>query len=137
MFKKNIFIIFPVLGFLLLTGCGGVPEEGIYIGTIGKKNEVVLTVNRDESIKLEGYWREPLLGRHEQGSLKGENMDAMVFEGPAIKKFKLRILYEEDQNGLIIRAIQSRTYGPGARYLSTEEEGVFSPPPRLSRISTQ
>ena len=34
-------------------------------------------------------------------------MDAMVFEGPVSKKFKLRILYEEDQNGLIIRAIQS------------------------------
>ena len=64
-----------------------------------------------------------------QGPIKGEDMGALVFEGPASKKFKLRILYQEQGNELIIRAIQSRTYGPGARYISTEEKSVFTPSP--------
>jgi hypothetical protein len=92
---------------------------------------VEIRVTPDDEVILDGYWQEPLKGGHQKGTLKGEDMDALVFEGPASKKFKLRILYQEEENELIIRAIQSRNYGPGARYVSTEEESVFDPPPRL------
>ena len=47
--------------------------------------------------------------------LRGKDMDALVFEGPESKKFKLRFLYEKDEDSLIIRAIHSRTYGPGSQ----------------------
>ena len=59
-------------------------------------------------------------------------MKALVFEGPEDKKFKLRILYEKEGEDWVVYAVQSRTYGPGARYVSTEEDSVFSPRPRLS-----
>ena len=94
-----------------------------------------IRVSPDGEIKLSGYWKEELTGSHERGTLKGKDMDALVFEGPADKKFKLRFLYEEDGNDLVIRAVQSRTYGPGARYVSTEEDSVFDPPPRLALSS--
>ena len=81
-----------------------------------------------------GTGRNPSRASIKEEVLKGEDMDALVFEGPASKKFKLRILYHEEENELIIRAIQSRNYGPGARYVSTEEESVFDPPPRLLKL---
>jgi len=125
-----------LLALCWLAGCAGGPEEGTYTGAIGKKDQIVLTINPDGSARLEGYWQESLTGTHERGSLKGQNMDALVFEGPESKKFKLRILYVEDDNGLIIHAIHSRNYGPGARYVPTEKDGVFSPPPRLTKFSS-
>ena len=125
-----------LLALCWLAGCAGGPEEGTYTGAIGKKDQIVLTINPDGSARLEGYWQESLTGTHERGSLKGQNMDALVFEGPESKKFKLRFLYEEDDNGLIIQAIHSRNYGPGARYVPTEKDGVFSPPPRLTKVSS-
>ena len=96
-----------------------------------------MRVDKSGEISLDGYWQQTLRGRHERGSLKGEDLDALVFEGPKEKNFKLRILYEEDSSGLIIRAIQSRTYGPGARYVPTEKDGVFDPPPHLDRVGGQ
>ena len=122
--------LLSLIYLLGICGCGG-PDEGIYTGKIGKKRKVEIRVTPDDEVILDGYWQEPLKGEHQRGSLKGEDMDALVFEGPASKKFKLRILYQEEENELIIRAIQSRNYGPGARYVSTEEESVFDPPPRL------
>ena len=120
--------------WIYATGCSG-PEEGLYSGKIGNKRRVEIRVSPDGEIKLSGYWKEELTGSHERGTLKGKDMDALVFEGPADKKFKLRFLYEEDGNDLVIRAVQSRTYGPGARYVSTEEDSVFDPPPRLALSS--
>jgi hypothetical protein len=118
---------------IALNGCGG-PDEGIYTGVIGSKKNIRLFVDSDGIIELEGYWRENLIGRHEKGSLKGKNMDALVFEGPKEKNFKLRFLYEEEGREMVIRAIQSRTYGPGSRYVPTENDSVFDPPPRLSLL---
>ena len=116
---------------IIMNGCGG-PDEGIYSGVIGSKKNIRLFVGSDGIIELEGYWRENLVGRHEKGSLKGKNMEALVFEGPKEKNFKLRFLYEKDGKEMVIRAIQSRTYGPGSRYVPTEKDSVFDPPPRLS-----
>ena len=135
MCKPFTYLILAVILFFCATGCSG-PEEGLYSGKIGNKRRVEIRVSTDE-IKLSGYWQEELTGRHEHGTLKGEDMDALVFEGPANKKFKLRFLYEEDGNDLVIQAVQSRTYGPGARYLSTEEDSVFDPPPRLTLFAGQ
>jgi len=118
---------------IIMTGCGG-PDEGIYSGVIGSKKNIRLFVGSDGIIELEGYWRENLIGRHEKGSLKGKNMDALVFEGPKEKNFKLRFLYEKEGGDMIIRAIQSRTYGPGSRYVPTEKDSVFDTPPRLSLL---
>ena len=84
-------------------------------------------------IVLNGYWQRPLSGSYERGTFHGKDMKALVFEGPEDKKFKLRILYEEEGDDWVVYAVQSRTYGPGARYVSTEEDSVFSPPPRLSQ----
>jgi len=127
----SFLLVFCLFGFL---GCAG-PEEGIYIGKIGNKKEVTIRIKTDGLVELEGYWKQPLQGGHERGSLRGNDMDALVFEGPESKKFKLRFLYEKDEDSLIIRAIHSRTYGPGARYISTEEESALNPAPRLSRLS--
>ena len=127
----SFLLVFCLFGFL---GCAG-PEEGIYIGKIGNKKEVTIRIKTDGLVELEGYWKQPLQGGHDQGSLRGKDMDALVFEGPESKKFKLRFLYEKDEDSLIIRAIHSRTYGPGARYISTEEESALNPAPRLSRLS--
>lgn len=113
-------------------GCGG-PDDGIYQGKIGNKQNVIIRVESDGTILLDGYWKETLSGKHERGSLQGEDMDALVFEGPAKKKFKLRILYQTEGDDMIIRTIQSRIFGPGARYVPTESDAVFSPPPRLNR----
>lgn len=122
----------PVLLLLCALGCAG-PDEGVYTGEIGNKKKVKVGVEPDGVVHLDGYWQERLSGVHEKGSLQGKDMDALVFEGPASKKFKLRMLYQEEGDALIIRAIQSRTYGPGARYLPTEKDSVFDPPPRLIR----
>jgi hypothetical protein len=130
MCKSFTYLVLGTILYICATGCSG-PEEGLYSGKIGNKRRVEIRVSPDE-IKLSGYWQEELTGRHEHGTLKGEDMDALVFEGPANKKFKLRFLYEEDGNDLVIRAVQSRTYGPGARYVSTEKDSVFDPPPRLT-----
>ena len=127
----SFLLVFCLLGFL---GCAE-PEEGVYTGKIGKKEEVTIRIKTEGLVELEGYWKQPLQGGHVQGSLKGKDMDALVFEGPESKKFKLRFLYEKDEDSLIIRAIHSRTYGPGARYISTEEESALNPAPRLSRLS--
>ena len=127
----SFLLVFCLFGFL---GCSG-PEEGVYIGKIGNKKEVTIRIKTDGLVELEGYWKQPLQGGHDQGSLRGKDMDALVFEGPESKKFKLRFLYEKDEDSLIIRAIHSRTYGPGARYISTEEESALNPAPRLSRLS--
>lgn len=124
------FIFFAIIAGLL--GCGG-PDAGTYEGKIGGKKQVIIRVNEDGSVVLEGYWQESLKGSHERGTLKGEDMDALVFEGPQNKKFKLRMLYQKEADDLIILAIQSRTYGPGSRYVTTEKDSVFDPPPRLSR----
>jgi len=129
LFSPNLFFLTFLFG---LSGCAG-PEEGYYSGTIGSKKNVTIEVSHEGEMTLDGYWKESLHGRHETGSLKGETMDALVFEGPESKKFKLRLLYQEDGSDLLIRAIHSRTYGPGARYVPTEKKGVFEPPPRLSR----
>ena len=126
-------LVLSVIFLWAISGCGG-PDEGIYTGKIGKKRKVEIRVSPDDEVVLDGYWQEPLKGEHQRGTLKGEDMDAFVFEGPASKKFKLRILYQEEENELIIRAIQSRNYGPGTRYVSTEEDSVFDPPPRLLRL---
>ena len=127
----SFLLVFCLFGCL---GCSG-PEEGVYTGKIGNKKEVTIRINTDGLVELEGYWKQPLQGGHERGSLRGKDMDALVFEGPESKKFKLRFLYEKDEDSLIIRAIHSRTYGPGARYISTEEESALNPAPRLSRLS--
>ena len=124
-------LVFCLFGFL---GCSG-PEEGVYTGKIGNKKEVTIRVLSDGLVELEGYWKDTLQGRHDRGSLKGKDMNALVFEGPADKRFKLRFLYEEDAESLIIRAIHSRTYGPGARYIPTEEDSALNPAPRLSRLN--
>jgi hypothetical protein len=118
-----------VVVFILL-GCGA-PDLGIYSGTIGSK-QVTVEVKPDRVIVLNGYWQRPLTGSYERGTFQGKDMKALVFEGPEDKKFKLRILYEEEEEDWVVYAVQSRTYGPGARYVSTEEDSVFSPPPRLS-----
>ena len=131
MSKPASFLAIWSILLIALTGCGG-PDEGIYSGVIGSKKNIRLFVGSDGIIELEGYWRENLIGRHEKGSLKGKNMDALVFEGPKEKNFKLRFLYEKDGKEMVIRAIQSRTYGPGSRYVPTEKDSVFDPPPRLS-----
>jgi hypothetical protein len=136
MCKAFISILLGAILYICATGCSG-PEEGLYSGKIGNKRRVEIRVSSDGEIKLAGYWQEELIGRHERGTLKGEDMDALVFEGPANKKFKLRFLYEEDGNDLVIQAVQSRTYGPGARYVSTEEDSVFDPPPRLTLFASQ
>ena len=86
----------------------------------------------DGKIVLNGYWQRPLSGSYERGTFRGKDTKALVFEGPEDKKFKLRILYDEEGGDWVVYAVQSRTYGPGARYVSTEEDSVFSPPPRLS-----
>jgi hypothetical protein len=125
---------FSIVTALLSLGCSG-PEEGLYTGKIGNKHKVEVRVSPDGGATLNGYWKEELTGSHERGTLKGKDMDALVFEGPASKKFKLRFLYEEDANDLVIRAIQSRNFGPGARYTQTEEDSVFDPPPRLTLLS--
>ena len=127
----SFLLVFCLFGCL---GCSG-PEEGVYTGKIGNKKEVIIRIKTDGLVELEGYWKQPLQGGHERGSLRGKDMDALVFEGPESKKFKLRFLYEKDEDSLIIRAIHSRTYGPGARYISTEEESALNPAPRLSRLS--
>ena len=129
-------LILGAVLYICATSCSG-PEEGVYNGKIGNKSRVEIRVSPDGEIKLSGYWQEELTGSHERGTLKGKDIDALVFEGPADKKFKLRLLYEEDGNDLIIRAVQSRTYGPGARYVSTEEDAVFDPPPRLTLFAGQ
>jgi hypothetical protein len=134
MSKPFTSLILGVILYICATGCSG-PEEGLYSGKIGNKRRVEISVSPDGEIKLSGYWQEELTGTHEHGTLKGEDMDALVFEGPADKKFKLRFLYEEDGNDMVIRAVQSRTFGPGARYVSTEEDSVFDPPPRLALSS--
>jgi hypothetical protein len=134
MSKPALFLaIWSVFLVVVTGGCGG-PDEGIYTGVIGSKKNIRLFVGSDGIIELEGYWRENLVGRHEKGSLKGKNMDALVFEGPKEKNFKLRFLYEEKGREMVIRAIQSRTYGPGSRYVPTEKDSVFDPPPRLSLL---
>jgi len=127
----SFLLAFCLLGCL---GCSG-PEEGVYTGKIGNKKEVIIRIKTDGLVELEGYWKQPLQGGHERGSLRGKDMDALVFEGPESKKFKLRFLYEKDEDSLIIRAIHSRTYGPGARYIPTEEDSALNPAPRLSRMS--
>ena len=127
----SFLLVFCLFGFL---GCSG-PEEGVYTGKIGNKKEVTIRIKTDGLVELEWYWKQPLQGGHDQGSLRGKDIDALVFEGPESKKFKLRFLYEKDEDSLIIRAIHSRTYGPGARYISTEEESALKPAPRLSRLS--
>ncbi len=124
---------FGCLCVLVLAGCPG-PEEGIYEGRIGTKRQVSLSVAADGQAELRGYWQETLHGSYERGSLRGEDMEALVFEGPESKKFKLRILYQEADGCMIIRGIQSRAFGPGARYLPTEKESVFDPPPRLFQL---
>jgi hypothetical protein len=123
------FVWVPIL--LLFCGCGA-PDEGTYTGKIGTKN-VSIEVDQEGAITLQGYWQKPLRGSYDRGAYKGKDMSALVFEGPAGKKFKLRILYEEDGEEWVVHAVQSRAYGPGARYVPTEEDSVFSPPPRLSR----
>jgi hypothetical protein len=128
-FSTQLFLLTSLFG---LSGCRG-PEEGFYSGTIGSKENVIIEVSHEGGVTLDGYWKESLNGRYETESLKGETMDALVFEGPESKKFKLRFLYQEDGDDLLIRAIHSRTYGPGARYVPTEKKGVFDPPPRLFR----
>ena len=122
--------IFWLVQLFVLFGCGA-PDEGTYSGTIGSK-QVTVEVRPDGEIVLNGYWQRALTGSYERGTFQGKDMKALVFEGPADKKFKLRILYEEEGEEWVIYAVQSRTYGPGARYVSTEEDSVFSPPPRLS-----
>lgn len=134
MSSPNTISLLLAICLLGCLGCSG-PEEGVYTGKIGKKKEVTIRIKTDGLVELEGYWKQPLQGGHDQGSLRGKDMDALVFEGPESKKFKLRFLYEKDEDSLIIRAIHSRTYGPGARYISTEEESALNPAPRLSRLS--
>ena len=133
MSNPALFLSIWSVSLIVLTGCGA-PEEGIYTGVIGSKKNIRLYVGTDGVIELEGYWRENLVGRHEKGTLKGKNMDALVFEGPKEKNFKLRFLYQEEGKEMVIRAIQSRTYGPGSRYVPTEKDSVFDPPPRLSLV---
>ena len=113
----------------ILFGCGA-PDAGIYSGKIGSK-QVTIEVQPDREIVLNGYWQRPLSGSYDRGTSQGKDMKALVFEGPEDKKFKLRILYEEEGEDWVVYAVQSRTYGPGARYVSTEEDSVFSPSPRL------
>jgi hypothetical protein len=127
----SLLLFFCLLGFL---GCSG-PEEGVYTGKIGTKKAVTIRIKTDGLVELEGYWKQPLQGGHDKGSLKGKDMHALVFEGPVGKKFKLRFLYEMEGESLVIRAIHSRTYGPGARYIPTEEDSALNPAPRLSRLS--
>lgn len=133
MFSPSIPWRFPFILIFILAGCGG-PDEGIYSGKIGNKSQVEVRIMDDGSVFLEGYWQETLSGVYERGSLRGKEMDALVFEGPPNKRFKLRILYEKSGNELIIRSVQSRTFGPGARYLPTEKGSVFEPPPRLTKM---
>ena len=118
-----------VVAFIFF-GCGA-PDVGIYSGKIGSK-QVTVEVKPNGKIVLNGYWQRPLTGSYERGTFQGKDMKALVFEGPEDKKFKLRILYEEEGDDWVVYAVQSRNYGPGARYVSTEEDSVFSPPPRLS-----
>ena len=132
-FKR--FRIFSLGAFLILgfMGCSRL-EEGTYQGRIGSKNKVTVRVYPEGIIEVEGYWRDKLAGSRERGTFRGRDVDALVFEGPEDRRFKLRFLYEEEDGGLIILSIQSRTFGPGARYLPTEEDSVFDPPPRLIRL---
>ena len=134
MCKASMLLGISVIAALLTLGCSG-PEEGKYTGKISNKHRVEVIVSSDGEVTLNGYWQEKLTGKHERGTLKGEDMDALVFEGPTGKKFKLRILYQTDGDDLIIRAIQSRTFGPGARYVPTEDDSVFTPPPRLTMMT--
>ena len=93
-------------------GCGA-PDDGIYSGKIGSKQVTIEGVKPDGEIVLNGYWQRPLSGAYERGTFQGKDMKALVFEGPEDKKFKLRILYEEEGEDWVVYAVQSRTYGPG------------------------
>ena len=118
---------------LAMFGCAAL-DEGQYSGRIGKKREVTLRILPDSTVELEGYWQEPLQGTQETGNLKDKTYDALVFLGPEDKKFKLRFIYEKDGEDLVILAIHSRTFGPGARYAPTEPDSLFTNPPRLTRL---
>jgi hypothetical protein len=130
MFDPRSIRIFWIFLVFILFGCGA-PDEGTYTGKIGSK-QVTITVTPLGEIILKGYWQKTLTGFYERGTFQGMDMKALVFEGPEDKKFKLRILYEKEGEDWVVYAVQSRTYGPGARYVSTEEDSVFSPRPRLS-----
>lgn len=123
------------LWLVFAAGCGGGDLEGLYQGTIGTKNKVVLDFSSDESIGLRGYWSQELQGEFAQSNLRGKTVDSIVFLGPESKPFKLRICYKEREDYLEILAIHSRTFGPGARYLPTEEDSAFARGnPRLYKI---
>ena len=70
----SFLLVFCLFGFL---GCAG-PEEGVYTGKIGKKEEVTIRIKTDGLVGLEGYWKQPLKGGHERGSLRGKDMDALL-----------------------------------------------------------
>ena len=94
MCKPMIFrFLASILQFYCLAVVG--QNEGIYSGKIGDKKKVEIRVNQGKEVVLDGYWQEALKGTHEPVTYKGEDMGALVFEGPASKKFKLRILYQD------------------------------------------
>ena len=71
----SFLLVFCLFGFL---GCAG-PEEGIYIGKIGNKKEVTIRIKTDGLVELEGYWKQPLQGGHDQGSLKRQGYGCTCF----------------------------------------------------------
>ena len=121
-----------LLTTLFFLGCGGTGLEGEYLGKIGQKSNVAIRFFDGTEAEIQGYWNQTLKGTYQKSSIKGENVDSIVFLGPSDKPFKLRVCYQANEDHIEILAIHSRIFGPGARYIQTESESVFgSQNPRL------
>jgi hypothetical protein len=124
-----------ILSTVFLSGCGGTGLEGEYLGKIGQKNNVTIRFFDGTEAEIKGYWNQTLKGSHKKSSIKGENVDSIVFLGPSDKPFKLRVCYQANEGHIEILAIHSRVFGPGARYIQTESDSVFGTQnPKLYKV---
>ncbi len=116
-----------LIPFLLtgLCGCGGTGLDGEYIGQIATKQNVSIRFFDGNKAEIKGYWNQDLTGEFKTSSIKGENVDSIVFLGPSEKPFKLRVCYNVEDDNIEILAIHSRVFGPGARYIQTEKDSTF------------
>lgn len=127
-------ILIP-LALLALGGCGGTGLEGNYLGKIGTKQDVCIRFFGGNEAEIKGYWNQDLKGEFKTSSIKGENVDSIVFLGPSEKPFKLRVCYSAEDDHIEILAIHSRVFGPGARYIQTEKDSTFeNQNPKLYRV---
>jgi hypothetical protein len=132
---SSISRILLLLTTLFSSGCGGTGLEGEYLGKIGQKSNVTIRFFDGSEAEITGYWNQPLKGSYKKSSIKGENVDSIVFLGPSEKPFKLRVCYETKEDHIEILAIHSRVFGPGARYIQTESDSTFgNPNPKLYKV---